>query len=397
MIRSVVVSVSFSAIVLLAAIPAVQIPAGTEIQIRLTTAVSSATAKAKDPVTAVVIAPAGIPGGIVLTGTVKSAKPGVDKTQAELDLRFILAGTTAIDASVASLENARETVNANGVILGIVGSETYSSRIEQGIEKMSGNSKLAGLATILEGATQAMKIQPADPNIVYAVGTELTLKLNKPISWAAPDTSAFSKLKEIPNGDALIDLVNWQPFRTATERPTRPSDITNLMFIGTEAQLRNAFEKAGWTTAAKLSSQSKMETARAIIEARGYKEGPMSVLLLDGNAPDMVFQKGNNTFASRHHLRIFRRPDTFAGQPVWVCSSTHDTGIEYSDANRTFIHKIDSNIDRERAKVAGDLIFTGLVQGIALVDRPEIPQKISNATGDLLETDGKMAVLLLNP
>ena len=385
------------ALSLRSAIPAVQVPAGTEIQIRLTTAISSATAKAKDSVGAVVIAPAGIPAGTVLAGIVVSVKRGVDKTPAELDLRFTLAGKTVIDASVASIENARETVNGDGVILGIVGSETYSSRIEQGIEKLSGNSKLAALASILEGATQAMKIQPADPNIAYSVGTEVTLKLNKPVSWAAADTSSFANLKDIPDGDALIDLVNREPFRTATERPSRPSDITNLMFIGTEAQLRDVFEKAGWATAAKLSSQSRMETARAIIEARGYKEGPMSVLLLDGAPPEMVFQKGNNTFASRHHLRIFRRADTFGGQPVWVCSSTHDTGIEYSDSNRTFIHKIDSNIDRERAKVASDLIFTGMVHGIALVDRPQIPQNIFNATGDSLVTDGKMAVLLLNP
>ncbi len=68
----------------------------------------------------------------------------------------------------------------------------------------------------------------------------------------------------------------------------------------------------------------------------------MSVLLLEGQPPDLAYQKGNNTFAQRHHLRIFRRPGTFDGKPVWVCSSTHDIGIDYSERDRTFIHKIDS-------------------------------------------------------
>src|SRR5207249_8951250 len=97
---------------------------------------------------------------------------------------------------------------------------------------------------------------------------------------------------------------NGQPFRTIAENPPRPSDLTNIMFLATGEELRTAFEKAGWFPPSRLDAQSKLETARALIEARGYKEGPMSILLLDGRAPDLSFQKGNNTFAQRHHLRI---------------------------------------------------------------------------------------------
>jgi hypothetical protein len=121
----------------------------------------------------------------------------------------------------------------------------------------------------------------------------------------------------------------------------------------------------------------------------------MSILLLEGKPPVLTFQKQNNTFAQRHHLRIWRRPDTFQGKPVWVCAATHDIGIEFSPENRTFIHKIDSYIDRERAKVVSDLLFTSLVRGLALVEREAVPKQSMNATGDKLETDGAMAVLLL--
>jgi len=119
------------------------------------------------------------------------------------------------------------------------------------------------------------------------------------------------------------------------------------------------------------------------------------VLLLDGKPPDVVFEKLNNTFAQRHHLRVWRRPATFQGQPVWMIAATHDTGIDFSEQNRTFIHKIDSQIDRERAKVVNDLLLTDHVQSLALVDRPNVPQKGQNATGDSVETDAKIAVLLL--
>ena len=118
------------------------------------------------------------------------------------------------------------------------------------------------------------------------------------------------------------------------------------------------------------------------------------MLLLDGQPPDLVWQKQNNTFSQRHHLRIWRRPGDYDGKPIWVCSATHDTGIDFSPQDHTFIHKIDSDIDKERAKVVNDLLFTNTVKSLALVERAQVPRDAQNATGDKLVTDGQMAVLL---
>jgi hypothetical protein len=92
---------------------------------------------------------------------------------------------------------------------------------------------------------------------------------------------------------------------------------------------------------------------------------------------------------------VWKRPATFNGKPVWAVAATHDIGIEFSQENRTFIHKIDSEIDRERAKVVNDLLFTGKVQSVELIDRPAVPKNSQNATGDALNTDGRIAVLIL--
>jgi len=51
-------------------------------------------------------------------------------------------------------------------------------------------------------------------------------------------------------------------------------------------------------------------------------------------------------------------------------------------------------VDQERAQVVNDLLFSGMVRSIALVDRPEVPRNATTATGDSLKTDGSMAVLL---
>ena len=390
---------------LLAAAPlwAVQIPSGAELSIRLTDKVASEK-PLPQPVHAVLIVPVivdgkiALPAGPQLTGTVKQAKAATDKDPAQLEIVFTEIREAAVHASISAvmtgLENAREKIDDQGLITGIAPNTTFSARIDQGISKLQNSDRFAGLAGLIQGAKEALNVGDANPNIDYDAGSEFTLKLTQPFDWRGADQGPTAKLMPFPNQNQLYDLVNRQPFRTMAQSPAKPSDMTNLMFLATEDELRAAFDKAGWSIPAQLNVTTKLETARALIESRGYKEGPMSILYLDGAAPAIAYQKGNNTFAQRHHLRIFRRPGTFNGKPIWVCSSTHDVGIDFSDRDRTFIHKIDSDIDHERAKVVNDLLFTGMVQSIALVDRDGIPQGATNATGDTIETDGRMAVLL---
>ncbi len=380
------------------------LPAGTELNIRLADKVASDAPVTTATVNAVVVIPVVmngavvLPAGAYLKGTVQQAKAGSATERAQLQLVFTEIGDgaykTKISAVVGSLDNARESVDDKGVITGIDAAQTFGSQLDKGIAKLEANDRFAALAGIIQGARQALKIGEVNPNIDYDPGAELTLKLTQPLDWRGPVQGLEARLQPFANEAALIDLVNRQPFRTVAADPPRASDLTNIMFIATETELRTAFEKAGWSAAARLDGASKLETARALIEDRGYKEGPMSILLLDGIPPAMAWQKGNNTFAQRHHLRIFRRPGTFAGKPVWVCSATHDTGIDFSDRDHTFIHRIDPLIDKERAKVVSDLLYTGMVRSLALVGRPDVPVNATNATGDTLETDGRMAVLM---
>jgi hypothetical protein len=379
---------------------ATEIPKGTPLQIRLTTAVNTSTAKPKQTFEAVVIVPVAIGATMVLSAGAKVSGHIQDVTaavkpddQAVLELAFdqisdSAGHKTSLAAKLAGVDNARESVGADGKITGIIASQTGSGRMDQGINKVA--EQYPGLADLL-GAIKQTVVKPTDPNIDYEPGVEMTIELTKPLTWTA--SAGGLNVKSIEPADDLSRLVNAQPFRTIAEKPPKPSDMTNLMFLGSQQDIENAFQKAGWSAASQLNSQSKLETFRAMAELRGYQEAPVSTLLLQGRPPDLVFEKLNNTFAARHHLRIWRRPEPFHGKEVWVCSATHDTGIDYSEQNRTFIHKVDTQIDRERAKVVSDLLFTGLVQGIALVERPNVPTELFNATGDALETDGKMAVI----
>jgi len=376
------------------------LPADTVLHVRLATGASSLS-RPGDAVEAVVIAPIvqgdtiRLPMGARLSGAVKTATPATPEARAELHLSFdtlVLPDgeKLPLPVKVSEVDNARESVTEDGIIHGILASETLSAQMDQGLEKLG--NRFSRLARIL-GAMKGAVIQKADTEIRMEPGTELYLTLLQPLEIKAP--YPITDVSPLEPEEELAALVNSLPMRTTAQKPPKPSDLTNLMYLGTRDQVERAFHAAGWSTAAELNAASGLETVRAVAEQRGYKEAPMSILLLDGKPPDLVFQKQHNTFAKRHHLRIFQRPEKFLGREVWVCAATHDIGIEFSAENRTFIHLIDPKIDRERAKVVFDLMHAGAVEGVALVARPEAPTSSENATGDKIETDGRMAVLLL--
>jgi hypothetical protein len=226
--------------------------------------------------------------------------------------------------------------------------------------------------------------------IDYPEGTDLTLQITGP-----------SKLSEVPEWrgwrtlavDAELDrLVQRSPLRTMAGQ--KPSDLTNVMFLGSREALVRAFADAGWVDAERVTVKSGLKAFQATIRQSGYEQAPMSLLTIEAQAPDFVMQKGLNTFARRHHLRIWKQPGQYRGRDIWISSSTHDIGIGVEKGTKWF-HRIDPRIDRERTRVQTDLLFTNGASAFALVDRTRAPRKAENATGDALVTDGKMLVLWL--
>ncbi len=392
------------ALAITSAAKAVTIPVGTELNVRLTSDVSSS-APSGGRVTAVLVTPVFVNGapaisaGTQLTGNTADVHPykaGTDggaEQPATLRIQFTKiqdsrGQSKTIYCVLKDVDNARETVGSSGLITGIRQAETFESQIDRGIDKLE--SRYAQFAQILTGVKDAL-IKQVDTSIGYKPGVDLKLEMSRALEWNTP--AAASAVGPITPAAELEDMATSQPYRTMALNPPDPSDMTNLLFIGTAAQVQAAFQSAGWFAADALSQNSKMETARAIIENRGYKEAPMSVLTLEGRPPDLALQKQTDTFSKRHHIRIWQRPQQFNGKPVWVAAATHDISITFSPAARNFTHGIDPNIDAERSKVVNDLLFTGTVHGVALVERTNIPQNASNATGDRLVTDGKIAVL----
>jgi hypothetical protein len=384
------------------------VPATSRLTLRLLQPLSSRTAKEGTDVRAVLISPGVFDGAILLPqgsefGGKVTAVHGVGLAikheTAALTVHFDSAKlpdgrVLALDARVSKIENSQEKVTKDGKIQGIRSTGTIGHSAENQIASLAQIDPVLYIFTATAGPAV---LGFAEPEILYNAGTEFDIEFNKPLITAQKYEPRVPRL--VPSGEQATELaamVKSLDFRTRTETTHKPSDLTNLVFIGKPDALRRAFDAAGWEPADELTSAATFQTVKTLTGNQTYKQAPMSMLLLGDEKPLFTLQKTTNTFSSRHHLRVFQTGVSFDGQPVLTASSTQDIGIAFSYKQKTFIHVIDQYLDNERSKVTNDLEFTNCVTSIDLVPRPWVPQDAYNSTGDRLRTDGAAAVMTIN-
>jgi opacity protein-like surface antigen len=384
------------------------IPAGTYISVRLLQPLSSQTTKKGDKITAISINPVVvhdgilIPNGTTITGTVVQANSvgwGFQHETASLTIDWdhaILADgrDLPLHARTSEVENAQEKVNPKGKIQGIRSTGTPGYSAENAVLSLAG---VDPIAYIFASASGSGVLGFAEPEILYNAGTELVLEYTQPVitSQAYPP-SILPSATTTEARQQLQDFVHKLPYRTATQISNKPSDLTNLVFIGSPEAVQRAFTAAGWLPVDELNSASTVRTIKTLSGNRVYTQAPMSMLLLDERKPLFTYSKTTNTFFSRHHLRIFPTGATDQGGTVLTASSTQDIGIAFSRKQKSFIHVIDEHIDNERSKIVNDLTLTGCVDSVDMIPRPWLPEDAYNSTGDRIFTDREVAILHIN-
>jgi LssY C-terminus/Outer membrane protein beta-barrel domain len=383
------------------------IPAASRISVRLLQPLSSRTAKKGMVVKAVSITP-GISGDAILIpqssefdGTIVDAHGvgwGIKHETAALTIRFNLVKlpdgrTLPIDAHIFEVENAREKVN-NGKIQGIRATGTVGHAAENRVAALVQIDPIAYTFTSVSGPAV---LGFAESEILYNAGSEMLIEFDRPVitsqQYADPVPSLSLSGQQADQFNAMVQNL---PYRTRTKGSNKPSDLTNLIFIGSPEAVHRAFTAAGWSNADVLDAASTFQTVKALSGNQTYEQAPMSTLLLDERPPLFTVQKSTNTFSSRHHVRVFATGQSFDRTSVLTASSTQDVAIAFSSRQKTFIHVIDRDIDNERSKVTNDLLFTGCVDAVELVQRPWVPHDAYNSTGDRLVTDGDAAVFRFN-
>ena len=380
------------------------VPAGTQLHARLTTTVGTYARKAGSPVSAVLIAPVIVngatllPAGSTLSGRVKSVTRvgfGIRHETAGLDLDFdqltVPDGPSIpLPARMAEVDNSRERVTPNGHIHGVRATSSLCYRVSGYIRMLM---RLEVHAEVAEWAIKSLVGELPEPEIYYPAGVELTLTLTDPVIVSAPagSTPATRQLTDAERAE-LDGLMDGTPGQTYDPDSGRPSDLTNVLLVGSHDKIATAFDAAGWTPANPASLRRRIKWIRAAAELHGDRAGPMSSLLLGDAEPDMSWEKGLNDVSKRHHVRIWKA-GVWHGREVWVGAATRDIDFAYLRPGQTLTHKIDENIDQERDKVAYDLAFTTCSDLLDWTDRPGLPRIAHNGTGDSMITDARIAVI----
>ena len=385
-----------------------QVPAGTQLHIRLTTTLGSYASRAGTRVNAVLIAPIVVdgeivlPAGSVVSGSVRTAARvglGIRHETAALDLEFKEVAfpggdPVALAARVAEVDNAREHVTRDGRIHGVRATDSGSYRASGYARLLLFRCELH--AAIAEWIVRAAVINLPEPEIYLPAGAELTLILTGPLFLGSSVKEPVSRaLPDDERGD-LHRLVASMSSRTHATARQRPSDLTNVVLIGSRDQIAAAFAAAGWSVASPLSFRRRMQWIRAIGERHGFNSAPMSSLLLNGAQADMSWEKGLNDVSKRHHIRLWKQAGEWQGQNLWIGAATRDVDFGYLRPGRPFTHKIAADVDQERDKVAYDLVFTGCSNTLDWATRTNVPRITENGTGDAITTDARLAVVELN-
>jgi hypothetical protein len=382
-----------------------EVPAGTRLEIRLTSTVGSYASKAGSPVSAVLIAPVRVggelllPAGSILSGTVKSVRRvglGILHETAGMSLEFneiILPDdeTLPLSARVIAVDNGHERVDKSG--------EINAMRMTSSVGyRFSGYIRMALMldihAELAAWAIKTLVVHVPEPELYFKPGVELSLKLTEALPARAQQEpeDAPRRLSETER-DSLDGIFTTLPDRTTDPSNHKPSDLINVMFVGSREQIAAAFRAAGWAEAAPCNMRSRLSGVRAFVEGRSSNSFPMARLRLNDSEADMSWQKDLDDMSKRHHIRIWKQDQMWDGQEVWVGAATRDIDFAYMHHGSAMTHRIEENIDQERDKIANDLAFTSYVDVLDWAERSSLPSVTRNGTGDLMTTDKRLAVM----
>jgi hypothetical protein len=377
------------------------LPAGTTLEARLSTATGSRISHPGDPMEATIIAPVSfhgrilVPQGSRLRGSVASATAigfGLKHSVASIAYHFHmlhLPGGAAIpvNTQLLEVETAKEHVNDLGTVHGIHPIVSLSSSLSFCTVPLLVVDPPIGAPVL---AIKSLVAPSPNPEIQFPTGTELILRLTTAVPVPPPNTDLIP-VKSFSPGD-LTEIEHL--LRNSAPRAymgNRPSDVVNVLLIGSRKQMDRAFHASGWSRAQRKSPMSLYRMYHALTRRMGYPSAPMNSLTLNGAPSAFVHQKSLNTVQKRHHVRVWQYPGR---ANIWLGAAAEDVGFRFKLTHWT--HSTDPNVDSERAKVVNDLVFTGCVEAAGLLPRASTDLAQDPKTERPIVTDGDVAAVRLN-
>ena len=322
-------------------------------------------------------------------------------------LRFTATGqiTYPPDQSYSGRSRSLGTFGPDGLPRG------FADLIHQYAVRDAGHGALIGRVGP-DSYAQAFLVGASKEYVVPVAG-RVFVGLNQSMSEAATATGSFHVKIEVldegskdaanPGGpvEARVpgitpDLLNKIP-RRVSDPAGKPGDMVNVLIVGTQDQVVQAFTDAGWVKVDAKVENTALNAVIDSLEKKDYLTMPMSMLFLFGRAQDYGFAHAEpvRVAMSRNHLRVWKSPYEVDGRPLWCVAATHDIGFERDQRNNGLTHKIDPAIDGEREYVNGTLSGTGLVIQRDHVTPAQPLTTAKTATGGEFHSDGRILVLVL--
>lgn len=295
-------------------------------------------------------------------------------------------GPDGLSRGFADLIHQYAVGNAgHGALIARIGSESYSQAFLVGASKEY-DVPVAG--RLFLGINQSQK------DASTATGS-FTVKIEI-LKEGAAGNAGIGGPADAPIAGMTPALLSKIP-RRVSDPSGKPGDMVNVMIVGTQDQLLQAFSAAGWVQVDKTVNETALSALVGSLEKKDYLTMPMSTLFLFGRSQDYGFAHAEaiRVVMSRNHLRVWKSPYEVEGRPLWCVAATHDIGFERDQRNNGLTHKIDPAIDGEREYVNGTLSGTGLVIQRDHVIPPNPLTTAKTATGGEFHSDGRIAVLVL--
>jgi hypothetical protein len=378
------------------------LPAGTALEARLSVPTGSRISHAGDPIEATIIAPVSvrrrivIPQGSKLLGSVTNVtavRLGLKHTTASVTYGFqtlVLPEGTVIpvNARTVEVDTAKERVDDQGTVTGIPPAASLSSAINFYVVPLLFlnppiGAPIWGLKSVIAPSS--------NPEIRFPEGTELILRLSAPVALPAPapvfgaPTRSFSP-HELAEVEQLVKNSAQRAYMGG-----HPSDMVNLLLMGSRGQLDRVFYASGWVQAQRKSPIALYRMYLALAKRIGYPRAPMNALTLNQVPSAFVEQKSLNTVQKRHHVRVWQYPGR---TDIWLAAAAEDVGFRFRRLHWT--HSTDPSIDSERAKVVNDLAFSGCVEAAGLLSRDSKDLVQDPKAEYPIVTDGDIALVRLN-
>lgn len=176
-----------------------------------------------------------------------------------------------------------------------------------------------------------------------------------------------------------------------------PGEPINVGLVGSKDGVLCAMHAAGWYPADPITLRSSIKIIGSALLDRPYKTAPVSSLYYENRREDVAFEKPIGSSADqRNHVRYWQVLESGQeGRPVWLGAATRDSGVELSHDTGQVTHRIDADIDAERAFLTSQLIAAEVVEATYEVIGVGPTLNGRNGGGDRYYTDGEIVIARL--